>query len=124
MLDGDSGDIFDVIEIIKRVLRGWMTNIEVKKIIFIITLLLLSISTFNYFEYLHYEDKFQNYETMALQWIIEEEKDFTKHYQLMLIASSFSIESRQNFVSSIFYFILSLFVALSNFMFNNKKNKF
>ena len=100
-----------------------MINIEIKKIIFIITLLLLTISTFNYFEYLHYEDQFQNYETMALQWIIDEEKDFTKHYQLMLIASSFAIESRQNFVSSIFYFILSLFVALSNFIFQNKKNK-
>ena len=98
-------------------------NIEIKKLIFIITSLLLTISTFNYYEYLHYEDQFQNYETMALQWIIDEEKDFTKHYQLMLIASSFAIESRQNFVSSIFYFILSLFVALSNFIFQNKKNK-
>ena len=98
-----------------------MINIKVKKLILITTLLLLSISIFHYFEHLHYEDNFQNYETMALQWIIDEEKNFTKHYQLMLIASNFAIESRKNFISSIFYFVLSLFVALSNLMFLNKK---
>ena len=100
-----------------------MINIDVKKIVLIVTLLLLSISTFNFFEHLHYEDKFQIYEDMALQWIIDENKDFTKHYQLMLIASSFAIESRNNFTSSIFYFILSFFVALSNFLFQNKKKQ-